>query len=102
MLTNFVGDIKQQMFYQLWKFKLDTLLTYHFIFENNLYMVWSPGAVSVTFHTVIVFQCDSLYFNTLLARYTEVKYQIKQSFFKNIKFDELLSEIGNFLQKGRV
>ena len=25
------------MFYQLWKFKLDTLLIYHFIFENNLY-----------------------------------------------------------------
>ena len=62
-------------------------------------MVWSPGAVSVTFHNVIVFQCYSLYFITLLARLTEVKYQLKQSFFKNIIFDELLSEIGNFLQK---
>ena len=37
MLTDFVGNIKQQMFYQLWKFKLDTLLIYHFIIENNLY-----------------------------------------------------------------
>ena len=40
-------------------------------------------------------------FNRLLVRYREVKYQLKQSFFfTNIKFDELLSEIGNVLQKG--
>ena len=25
VLTNFVGDIKQQMLYQVWKFKLDVL-----------------------------------------------------------------------------
>ena len=60
-------------------------------------MVWSPGAVSmlssVTFHKVIIFQCYFLYFNKLLASYTDVKYQIKQSFFMNMKFDELLSEI---------
>ena len=43
-------------------------------------MVWSPGAVSVTFHNVIDFQCYSLYFITLLVRYTEVKYQLTQFF----------------------
>ena len=37
MLTNFVEGMKQPMFYQLWKFKLDTLLINHFIIENNLY-----------------------------------------------------------------
>ena len=63
-------------------------------------MVWSPGAVSVTFHNAIVFQCYSLYFISLLAMYTEVKYQLTQYFFfKNILFDELLSEIGNVLYK---
>ena len=29
--------MKQHMFFQLWKFKLDTLLINHFIIENNLY-----------------------------------------------------------------
>ena len=54
---------------------------------------------SVTFHNVFVFQ----YFNTPLARYTEVIYQLQQSFFfMNIKFNELLSETGNVLQKRRV
>ena len=67
-------------------------------------MIWSAGAVSVTFHNVIVFQCHSLYFITHLARFREVmhiKYQLKQTYFvKYIKFDELLSEIDNVLQKG--
>ena len=53
---------------------------------------------SLTFPNVIVFQCYSLYFNALLVKYTEVKYQLKQSFFHmSIKFDELLSEIDNVL-----
>ena len=80
MLTNFVGNIKQQMCYQLWKFKLDTLLIYHLIFENNLY-----GSITRRSLRDVpqrhFFQCYSLYFITLLARYTEVKYQLKQSFF---------------------
>ena len=51
---------------------------------------------SVTFHNVIDFHSYSLYFNTLLTKYTEVKYQPKQYFFyMYIKFDELLSEIDN-------
>ena len=29
--------MKQQMFYQLWKFKLDTLIINHFIIKYNLY-----------------------------------------------------------------
>ena len=36
-LINFVGNIKQHICYQLWKFKLDTLIIIHFIIENNLY-----------------------------------------------------------------
>ena len=44
-----------------------------------------------------------LLFDALLAGYTEVKNQLKLSFFfMNIKFDELLSEIGNVLQKRKV
>ena len=48
-------------------------------------MVWSPGAVSVEFRDVPQRHCFSvllfILFNTLLAMYTEVKYQLKQSFF---------------------
>ena len=58
-------------------------------------MVWSPDAVAVEFHNVIIFHCYTLiYFNTLLARYTEVKYQLKHFYIK-IRFDELLNEIDN-------
>ena len=55
-------------------------------------MVWSPGAVAVQFGDVlhrIVFQCFSLYFDTLLARYTELKYQLKQYFYTSFRFDKL-------------
>ena len=62
-------------------------------------MVWSPGAVAVEFRDVMVFQCYSLYFDTLLARYTEVKYQLKTFFLREFRFDKLLSEIYNVLQK---
>ena len=52
MLSNFVENIKQQMFYQLWKFKLNTVLINHFIIENNLYGIWSPwGFLNVTLYT---------------------------------------------------
>ena len=54
---------------------------------------------SVTFYNVIVFQCCSQNFNTLLAKYTEVKYQLKQSFYMNINVDKLWSKIDNVLQK---
>ena len=48
-------------------------------FYHRKHFIWyghpaqSPFS-SVTFHNVIVIQCYFLYFNTLLARYTEVKY----------------------------
>ena len=37
MLTNFVGDIKQERFYRLWKYKQDTLIINHFIIKYILY-----------------------------------------------------------------
>ena len=48
----------------------------------------------MTFHNVIIL----LYFNTHLARYIEVKYQINY-FYMTIKCDELLCQIDNVLQK---
>ena len=64
------------------KYKPNTLIINHFIIKYNLHghPAQSPWS-SVTFHNFIVFQCYSLYFITLLARYTEVKYHLKQSFF---------------------
>ena len=100
MLTNFVGNIKQQMFYQLWKFKVDTLIINHFIIENNLYgmvvrrsLRWVPWRsttslfFNVTLYTLIHFWLGTLKSNTI---------------FMNIKFGELLSDIGNVLQKRRI
>ena len=83
------------MFYQLWKLKLDIyVFNLLLIIENNLY---GMVTVSVTFHNVIVFQC---YFYTLIHFWLLIQCQLIQSFFfQNIKFDELLSEIGNVLQK---
>ena len=53
----------------------------------------------MTFDSVIVFLYYSLYLNTLLAKYTEVSLQLKQYFYMNIIFVELLSEIDTALQK---
>ena len=57
---------------------------------------------SVTFHDVNVFKWYSQHFNTHLVGYTEIKYQLNHLFFMNMKFDELLSGIGNVLQERRV
>ena len=101
MLTNFVGDIKQQMFYQFWKFKLDTLIIDYFIqliwYGHPAQSSWS----SVTFYNVIVIQSYSLYFNTLLGT-QKSNTNLNNLLFMNMKFDELLSEISNVLQKRRV
>ena len=46
-------------------------------------MVWSPDAVAVEFRDVLQrygFSMLLSILNTLLVRYTEVKYQLKQSF----------------------
>ena len=46
-------------------------------------MVWSPGAVSVEFRDVprhlSFFSVIYMYISTLLAKYTEVDYQLKQT-----------------------
>ena len=34
-----------------------------------------------------------------MASYTEIRYQLNDLFYMNIKFDELLSEIGNVQQQ---
>ena len=47
MLTIFVGKMKQQMFYWLWKFKSNTLINNHFIIKYFKYMIRSPCAVAV-------------------------------------------------------
>ena len=105
MLKNFVGDIKQQKFYQLWKFKLDTFINNPFIIESNLYGIvtrcslrWVPWRsttslfFNVTFYTWIHFWLGTHKSNTIL----------NNLFFMNIKFVELLSEIDNVWQKRRV
>ena len=97
MLTNFVGIIKQQMFYQLWKFKLDTLLIYHFIFEKNLYGMITRRSLR-DIPQRIVFQCHSHFWLGTQKSNTN----LNNLFFKNIKFDELLSENGNVLQERSV
>ena len=66
-------------------------------------MAWSPAAVAVKFRDVSQRHFFSFILYTLirLVRYTEVEYQLKQSFFfMRHKFDKLLSEIDNVLQKG--
>ena len=77
----FVGDIKQQMFYQLWNFKLDTLIINHFIIEHNWYGIVTrrslPG-IPRRSTTSLFFK---LPFDIFLTGYTEVKYQLKLSFY---------------------
>ena len=63
----------------------------------HAYMVQSSLS-SVTFHKVIVLQCYFQYFNTLPAKNTKIKYQIKQSFIH--EYQIWRSEIDNVLKKG--
>ena len=66
-------------------------------------MVWSAGAVSVELRST-----TSMFFNGtpytlrhfLLGSQKSNTMHLKHFFSMNIKFDELLSETGNFLQKG--
>ena len=74
MLSNVVGNIKQQTFS-----KLNTLINNHFIIKYNLHCMvtlcsirWVPWRSATS-----LFFSDSLYFDTLLTKYTEVKYQFK-------------------------
>ena len=90
------------MCYQLWTFKLDTLIINHFIIENNLYGIvtrlslrlvpWRSTTslfFSVTLYTFILFWLGIQKSNT----------NLNNLFFMNIKFDEMLSEIGNVFAK---
>ena len=58
-----------------------SVLRYH-LSSNTKYMEWPPGAVAVDFRDVPQrhFQCCSLYLIHFWLRYTEVKYQLKQSY----------------------
>ena len=68
-------------------------------------MVWSPGAVSVEFRDVP----QHFFFNVTLFTLLHIWLGTQKSntnlnnlFIMYIKFDELLSEIGNVLQNRRV
>ena len=54
MLTNFVGNIYKQMFYQLWNVRPNTLIINRFIITWYGRQAQSPLSF-VTFHDVIVF-----------------------------------------------
>ena len=93
----FCREYKKQLFYQLWKFKLDTLIINHFIIKYILYghPAQSPLS-SVTFHNVIVFHV-SLY--VLIHFWTSTQKSntnFNNLFYMNIKFDKLLNEIDKF------
>ena len=103
MLKDFVGNIKQQKFYQFWKFKLDTLIINHFIIKYILYgmvtrrsLRWVPWRSTtslfchVTLYILVHFRSSTQKSNT----------NFNNLFYMNIKFDKLLSEIDNVLQKG--
>ena len=90
MLTNFVGNIKQQMFYQLSKFKLEMLKNNHFIIENNLYgmftrrsLLWVPWRSTT-----------SLFFNINI--YTLIHFWLRTQKSNNKRNDLLFSWISNW------
>ena len=104
MLTYFVGNIKQEMFYQFWKFKLDTLINNHFLIKYILYgmvtrrsLRWVPwrSTTSLFSHVILYilihFRSSTQKSNT----------NFNNLFYMNIKFDKPLSEIDNVLQKGK-
>ena len=103
MLTDFVGNIKQQMFHQLWKFKLDTLIINHFIIKYILYGIVTRRSLRrVPWRsTTLLLSHVSLYILIHFRSSTQKSNTIFNNlFYMNIKFDKLLSEIDNVLQKG--
>ena len=91
--------MKQQMFYQLWKCKLDTLLL---IILSSKTIIWYGHPAQSPWRST-----TSLFFNVTL--YTLLHFwlstqksntNLNDLFYMNIKFDKLLSEIVNVLQKG--
>ena len=105
MLTDFVGNKKQQMFYQLWKFKVDMLIIYHFIIKYILYgmvtrrsLRWVPwrSTTSLVSHVTLYFLLHSR------SSTQKSNTNFNNLFYMNIKFDKPLSEIDNVLQKGEL
>ena len=82
MFTHFIGDIKQHIFYQLWKCKLDMLIIDNFINKYILYgmvtrrslrwVLWR-FTISLLFHLSL---CTLIHFRPS----REVKYQFTQFF----------------------
>ena len=83
----FCRKYKQKMFYQLWKFKLD--IFYIYLSSNTIYMVWSPGSVSVEFSDVLRRHCFSVLLYTLIHFWLSIQRSntnlIKQSFLHEYK-----------------
>ena len=75
MLTNFAGNIKQHLFYQKWKVKVDTLIINHFIIIIHFIWYGQPAQStmsSVPFHKVIVFPCYSHFGPSKQKSYTNI------------------------------
>ena len=102
MLTDFVGNIKHQMFIQLWEFKIDTLIINHFIIKYILYgmvtrrslrwVLWRSTTSlfsHVTLYILLHFKSGTQKSNT----------NVINLFYMNIQFDKLLSEIDNVFKK---
>ena len=99
MLTNFEGHIKQQKFYQLWKFQLYTLLNNHFIIENNLYGMFTRRSLRDVAQRHCFSMILSIFWYTF-ARYRKVKYQLKQSFLRISNLTNCWVKLVMFYKKG--
>ena len=86
----FWKEYKTTNVHMYWKLNLNTL--HHFIMKYKLH-----GMVTRHSRRWIPWCSTTSVFSSL-----EVKYQLLPSFYMNIKFDELFSEIDNVLQRKRV
>ena len=83
LLSYAVENIKQKMFYQLWKLDKNTLIINHFIIKYILHGMVTRSiqrGVPGLFHSVIFLNVNLYTLIHFLARY-KVKYQLKQSYF---------------------
>ena len=98
---NFLGNIIQQMFYQLWKFELYKLIINHFTcITKTIYVVCNPAQSplsSVTFHNVTFLLLLSIHFWLSTQKSNT---NLNNILYINIKYDELLSEIDNVYKNG--
>ena len=83
MLTKLMKNMKKKKIYKWWKLRSKTLIMNHFII-NGMVTRRSRNWVPWSFIMSLFFNINfSLYFDTLLAMYTEVKSEFdeKKSFF---------------------